>query len=167
MADTDRTQHDGKAQLFDQLGRIRAGMLGVVGAGQHLQPMTPYVERDTGLIWFITSRQTDLVRAVGTGSTAHFAFIGKDDDYYACMAGPLEQVEDEAKLDEIWSAVAAAWFEDGREDHDVALLRFTLRDASVWSSSDNPIRFAFEIAKANMTDQMPDVCAHRVLRWAA
>lgn len=165
MADVDRTNEDAKGQLFDQLDKVKAGMLGVEGSGQHLQPMTPYEDRDAGVIWFLTSRDTDLARAVGIGATGHFSFIGRNDDYYASMRGPLEQVEDEAKIDEIWNAVAAAWFPRGREDHEVTLLRFTLDDASVWSTSDNPITFGFEIARANMTEDRPNLGAHRVIEW--
>ncbi|KAA9010445.1 pyridoxamine 5'-phosphate oxidase family protein [Histidinibacterium aquaticum] len=165
MADVDRTTEDAKAQMFDQLSEVKAGMLGVPGSGQHMQPMTPYFDRDEGVIWFITSRDTDLVQAVGLGATAHFTFIGKNDDYYACMRGQMEQVEDDAKIDEIWNAVAAAWFEEGREDHEVTLLKFALRDASVWSTPRNPITFGFEIARANMTEDTPHMGAHRVLEW--
>lgn len=167
MADTDRTDTDAKAQLFDQLGQVKAGMLGVEGSGQHLQPMTPHVERDTGIIWFLTSRDTDLVKATGMGATAHFTFIGKDHDYYACMSGALSQEEDEDKIDEIWSAVAAAWFDGGREDHAVTLLKFTLREAAIWSSSSNPLKFAFEIARANVSEDTPDLGTHKIVRWAA
>lgn len=142
-------------------------MLGVIGSGQHLQPMSPYPDRDAGIVWFITSRQTDLARAVGLGATAHFAFTGKNDDYYACMRGPIAQVEDEAKIDEIWNAVAAAWFEEGREDHDVCLLRLTLSDASVWATSNNPITFGFEIARANMSHDRAHLGAHRTIEWRA
>lgn len=166
MADTERTESDAKNQLFDQMQKVKAGMLGVDGSGQHMQPMHPYPDRDTGEIWFITSRDTDLFKTVsGKNAHGHFTVVGKGDDYYACMGGPIEVVEDSDKIDEIWNAVAAAWFEEGREDHDVGLLRLGLKDASVWATSDNPITFGFQIAKANASHDTPNLGAHRTLSW--
>ncbi|SDX13301.1 pyridoxamine 5'-phosphate oxidase family protein [Litoreibacter albidus] len=167
MADTDRTETDARGQLFDQLDDIRAGMLGVEGSGQHMQPMTHYFDRDTGELWFITSTDTDLVRAVGQGSTAHFCVQSTSQDYYACLSGPIHQSQDEAKLDEIWTAVAAAFFEDGREDKKICLLHMPLREAAIWSSPGNPLMFGFEVLRANMGDGTADAGTHKVINFAA
>ncbi len=174
MADTQRTADDAKDQLFDQLDKVKAGMLTVDGSGQHPQPMTAYPDRDAGIVWFITSRHTDLAQAAGHpvapggmagASIGTFSFIGKKDDYWASLRGPLDQVDDEAKIDELWNAMAAAWFEHGREDHEVTLLRLTLRDAEVWSSTRNPVVFGFEIAKAQRDGKVPDLGEHVRVSW--
>lgn len=167
MADTDRTETDARGQLFDQLDDVRAGMLGVEGSGQHMQPMTHYFDRDTGELWFITSTDTDLVRAVGQGSTAHFCVQSTSQDYYACLSGPIHQSQDGAKLDEIWTAVAAAFFEDGREDKKICLLHMPLREAAIWSSPGNPLMFGFEVLRANMGDGTADAGTHKVINFAA
>lgn len=167
MADTDRTETDARGQLFDQLDDVRAGMLGVEGSGQHMQPMTHYFDRDTGELWFITSTDTDLVRAVGQGSTAHFCVQSTSQDYYACLSGPIHQSQDEVKLDEIWTAVAAAFFEDGREDVKICLLHMPLREAAIWSSPGNPLMFGFEVLRANMGDGTADAGTHKVINFAA
>lgn len=167
MADTDRTETDARGQLFDQLDTVRAGMLGVEGSGQHMQPMTHYVDRDQGEVWFITSRETDLVRAIGQGNTAHFCVQSTSQDYYACLSGPIRQSRDEAKLDEIWSAVAAAFFEDGRDDSNICLLRMPLREAAIWSSTGNPVVFGLEVLRANMGDSTAQTGTHKVINFAA
>ena len=167
MADTDRTETDARGQLFDQLDDVRAGMLGVEGSGQHMQPMTHYFDRDTGELWFITSRDTDLVRGIGQGNTAHFCVQSTSQDFYACLSGPIRQSQDEAKLDEIWSAVAAAFFEGGREDRDVCLLHMPLREAAIWSSSGNPFAFGIEVLRANMTDGTAKTGTHKVINFAS
>ncbi|MGR3484525.1 MAG: pyridoxamine 5'-phosphate oxidase family protein [Paracoccaceae bacterium] len=166
MADETRAKTDAKQQLFDQLSDVKAGMLGVAGSGQHMQPMAPRPEPEAGLIWFITGRSTDLVQSLAPGgSTAHFTFIGAKDDYWACLKGRLEQVEDEAKLDELWTIMAAGWFEHGREDADVTLIRLTLEDAEVWASTRNPVTFAIEMAKGYRDGQTADLGAHEMLEW--
>ena len=102
-----------KATLFAAMGDTRTGMLGIEGSGQHLQPMTHYPDPEKGEIWFLSSRQTDLVRAIGQGARAHFVFINEDHDLHACMAGAIVQAYDDAKIDEIWSPVAVSNRPDG------------------------------------------------------
>ena len=166
MSSTDRTPDDVKRQLFSQLDDVRAGMLGVDGARQHMQPMTHNVDAENQEIWFITSRKTDLVEEIGTGSTAQYCVIGEDHDYYACLRGPIEQVEDEAKLDELWNAVVAAWFDDGREDSDVTLLRMTLNDGAIWTATDSAVVFGLQIAMANMDrEKKPDLGEHHLIQF--
>ncbi len=56
--------------------------------------------------------------------------------------------------------MVAAWFPEGKDDPELTLLRLEPDDAEVWIANKGPIRFAFEIAKANLTDQEPDLGRH-------
>ncbi|MDF0600332.1 pyridoxamine 5'-phosphate oxidase family protein [Psychromarinibacter sp. C21-152] len=164
MADTDRTRTDATGQLFDELERVHAGMLGVDGSGRHMQPMTHFLDRDARCLRFITASDTDLVAEIGLGAQAQFCVIGKDHDFYACLKGPVTVSEDREKLDELWSSVAEAWFEDGREDTKVTLLEMPVAEAAVWSSTGSTLTFAWEIAKANVADgKTPDVGEHKII----
>jgi general stress protein 26 len=59
--------------------------------------------------------------------------------------------------------MAEAWFEEGRQDPTVALLRVDARNAEYWSSDKPGIVRAFEIAKAIVTKQQPDVGDNRTV----
>jgi len=50
-----------------------------------------------------------------------------------------------------------AWFENGREDPTVALLRVDARSAEFWAIDKPGIVRAFEVAKALVTKTTPDV----------
>lgn len=164
MADTDKTKTDPRGQLFDQLDDLRAGMLGVAGSGQHFQPMAHYLDRESESLWFITSSETDLVEAIGTGAEAEFCITSTAQDYYASVKGPIHISDDETKLDELWNKVAAAWFEGGRENAKVTLVHMPIHEAAVWASTSSAIGFALEIARANLSkDRTPDVGEHKVI----
>lgn len=165
MADLDKSKTNPEEQLFDHLGGLRAGMLGVEGAGQHMQPMSHFLDREGRALWFITSAETDLVRAVGQGATAKFTVTSEDQDYFACLMGTLTQSQDSAKLDELWSPAAAAWFEQGRDDPRVTLLHMPLREAAIWASTGSALKFGLQIAKAQVTGETPDVGEHVVLNF--
>lgn len=147
-----------ECQLWEEIGSIHAGMLGIEGSHMHMQPMAPNVDRKTNTIWFYTKADTDLVRAVGTGAMAHFCVVGKNHDYHACLAGRLEVRKDPAIIEEFWSSVTAAWYEHGKEDPLLTMLALRVEDAEIWASTDSSLKFGWEIAKANLKDdKMPEV----------
>lgn len=152
--------------LFALLRECPAGMLGVDGSAQHMQPMTHFTDDEAIELWFITSISTDLVRAVGQGARAQYCLIDKGQDAYACLAGTLEQVQDDARLDALWSPMVAAWFDKGRDDPKLSLLRLTIAEASLWSSDENALKVGFEIARANLAaEARPDLGDHVVIRF--
>lgn len=166
MSKRDELQNAPRKAVFDVMDDTRVGMLGVEGSGQHMQPMTHFPDRDTGEIWFITSIETDLVRAVGQGARAHYCVVSKDQDFYACLAGTLEQAHNSAKLDDLWSPMVAAWFEGGREDPKVSLLRLVLSDGALWATTESTVKLGIEIARANLSSgHKPDIGDHMEIRF--
>jgi general stress protein 26 len=158
MADLEKTRTHPEQQLWEELEDVRAGMLGVEGAGQHLQPMAPQLDPEGKRIWFFTKQSSDLVQTVGAGKRAHFAIVGEDHDYHACLAGQLMVNKDRERIQTYWNTVVAAWF-NGKDDPELTMLEFQLSDAMVWAwaSSSNPVAFGWEIVKSNLTSGEPDV----------
>ncbi|MBB6508276.1 MULTISPECIES: pyridoxamine 5'-phosphate oxidase family protein [Rhizobium/Agrobacterium group] len=166
MASLTEAREAPERQMWDEINGIHAGMLGIEGAHMHFQPMAPNVDSEANTIWFYTRTDTDLVKALGTASRAHFNVVGKDHDYHACLSGTLEVRKDEAKIDEYWSAVTAAWYEHGKSDPHLTMLAFRVDDAEIWASTDSTLKFGWEIAKANLNDEkMPEVGVNKRLTF--
>ena len=149
---------DLKKEFWDRIEDVQAGMLGMESDGK-LVPMSPNLrkERD-GKIWFIAANGEDLVaQASATPQKARFVVADAKNGLYSNVEGTLTQVNDQAIVDELWNAVAAAWFEDGKQDADIRLLAFEPRLAACWFTNTNPLRFLYEIGKANVTGDEPDV----------
>lgn len=149
MAAKPDTIADAKHQLFTRMTEDRVSMVKTVGTGRHPQPMTHFVDADEGILWFITSSETDLARAVDrlVVATGELTFMACAQDYQASVLGHLEIVFDEAKLDQLWSNEAAAWFEDGRRDATVRLLRFTPDEAMIWASEANSLLVGLKVVR--------------------
>lgn len=148
---------DLKSAFWDRIGDVRAGMLSATGA--RAVPMSPYADRDDNAIWFITAKGTDIAKAAETSAEASFVVADPKSKLYATVDGQVTQVNDSAKLDELWNAVAAAWFKEGRNDDDIRLVRLTPATAEVWAT-DGAASFAYEMVKANLTTQTPDMGDH-------
>lgn len=154
--------HDQKSEFWSRLADIRAGMLHT--DADRVVPLSHYVDVDRNTIWFITAEGTDCHDAAKAGKDVHFVVADAKAKLYARVEGRLSVSDDSDKLNELWSPVAAAWFEDGREDSDVRLVQFTPSHAEVWLT-DGAAGFLYEIAKANVSGGTPDAGEHGVVRF--
>ncbi|MDZ4374193.1 MAG: pyridoxamine 5'-phosphate oxidase family protein [Phenylobacterium sp.] len=151
------------AEVQDRLWKAiedhNTGMLGLTHGKHHFQPMTAFVERDTGTLWFFTKRDSDLARDVAAGADA--AFIFQDRKLHTCMDGRITAVDDRERIDRFWNVHVAAWYPDGKDDPSLTLLRLDVNEAAVWLTEAGPIRYAFEVARANLGGTTPDIGERR------
>jgi general stress protein 26 len=161
---TSETQNDATVKdldkFWDRIDDVRAGMLGTDG-GPRFIPMSHYTDRKANCLWFIAANGTDIVSAAQAGPIrSRYLASSADEGLYANIEGSLSVENDLRKLDELWNAVASAWFQDDERDPDVQLLKMGLTQAEVWSTTTKSLSFLYQIAKANFTDEKPDVGRH-------
>ncbi|CAH0350589.1 pyridoxamine 5'-phosphate oxidase family protein [Sphingobium sp. CECT 9361] len=122
-------EHDIKDRFWKELSDSPFLMVGLDNASGHSIPMTAQLDKDANhAFWFYTSRDNRL--AAGGAAMAQFA--GKDHHLFACISGTLVEETDQAVVDAHWSNEVAAWYEGGREDPNLLMLRFDLGDAEIW-----------------------------------
>lgn len=123
------------ARFWKALRSERTLMLGLAGARDgHMQPMTALLdgERDAGPLWIFSSRQVDLVKALGPGKEAAAHFVAKDHALFATIHGRLTPDDDKAVVDRLWNPFIAAWYPGGKSSPDLRLLRFDPGHAQIW-----------------------------------
>lgn len=111
----------------------RTLMLGFAGEG-HAQPMTAQIEGDEGgPIWIFSSKDVDLVKAIGeNGRHGAAQFSSKGHDLFASIEGELSLSHDRAMIERLWNPFVAAWYEGGKEDPKLQLIRFDAGNAQIW-----------------------------------
>ncbi|WP_238367063.1 pyridoxamine 5'-phosphate oxidase family protein [Mesobacterium pallidum] len=151
---------DLKSEFWNRIDKAQAGMLEAGGA--EMTPMSHFADKDEGVLYFITAEGTDVERACHGSAQATHVVADSKAHLYARVEGTLTQEKNESKLDELWSPVAGAWFDKGRDDPKVRLIKFTPKTAEIWAT-DGAAGFMYEIAKANLTDETPDVGDHGLI----
>ena len=121
-------------KLWKALKSDRTVMLSLSGAEDEMgQPMTALLEKEErGPLWIFTAKDTDLAQALGAGHDARLQFAAKGHDLFAAMEGRLTPDNDRAVIDRLWNPFVAAWFEGGKDDPKLLLLRFDPQRAQVW-----------------------------------
>lgn len=101
---------------------------------QDARPMTAQLEgkEDSGPIWFFASADTEVVHEVVGTQESTFTFVSKGFDVWANVVGTIEVSHDRAKVDELWNPYVAAWYEGGKDDPKLRLLRFDPSQAKIW-----------------------------------
>jgi len=123
-----------EAKFWKSLKSDMIVMLGLTDAqGGHFQPMAAQVEQEgRGPIWFFTTKDTDLVRNLGAGGPAAIQYAAKSHDLFASVEGRLAPHNDRATIDRLWNPWAAAWYEEGRNDPKLQLIRFDPGHGEIW-----------------------------------
>lgn len=122
-------------RFWKALRSDRTIMLGLAGAGEgHAQPMTALLDgdEDAGPIWIFSAKNVDLVKALGQGKPVAAQFVARDHGLFATFDGALTPDNDRAVIDRLWNRFVAAWYEGGKSDPQLQLLRLDPGHAQVW-----------------------------------
>lgn len=133
MTTPQQLEHD----LWEGIKSDRTMMLGLDGQEDgHLRPMTAQIEGGTGPIWFFTAVDNGIVQSLGTGTgRASAAFVSKNHELFASIHGSLRLDNDRAVIERLWNPFVAAWYEGGKTDPKLRLLRLDAEHAQVWENS--------------------------------
>ena len=117
-----------------------------------------------GDLWFFTedpSSKTDQVRANAAVNVA----VQADNDYVS-LAGTATVSKDQTMIEGLWTRHAEAWFENGRDDPNVALLHFHADSAEYWKIDSPRAVAAIKYAAAMATGQPPDLGENEAVEFA-
>lgn len=123
------------ATFWRHLRSDRTVMLGLeASAPTALRPMTAQLdgEADQGPIWFFTSTDAAIVQGLNSQDLAIFTFVSKGYDVFATVHGHMTRTTDRATIDRLWNTWVAAWYDGGKDDPKLVLLRFDPASAEIW-----------------------------------
>ncbi len=126
--------HDNPQEIAEKfIAKVKASpyiMLGLEN-GQHSEPMYVRLDDDQPNTLFVFAGKDN--RAAG-GGKGMVQFVGKGHDFFACLAGAVSQDSDRAQIDKLWDNNVEAWFPGGKDDPNLALLRFDVESAELWET---------------------------------
>ncbi|WJG08933.1 pyridoxamine 5'-phosphate oxidase family protein [Aliiglaciecola sp. LCG003] len=104
-------------------------MVALTGRVEHSEPMRAQLDEDANdCFWFYTTK----TNRIAPGGKAMIQFVSKDHKVFACIKGSLSHETDPAIIDKYWSRQVEAWYEDGKKDDSLKMMRFDLVDAEIW-----------------------------------
>ena len=150
------TQDDKLGRLREIVKAVDICMLTTVDerGGLHSRPMSNNrdVEFD-GDLWFFTYGSSHKVDEVNRVSNVNASFADVDNQLYASLSGHAEVVRDRAKIEELWKPQLKAWFPEGVDTPDIALLKVTVERAEYWDGSQSWLTHAASLVSSLLTGE--------------
>ena len=138
--------HDEKlAKLREIVKAVDICMLTTVdeGGDLHSRPMSNNREVEfDGDLWFFTYGSSHKADEVGRVPKVNASFADVKAQLYASVSGHAEIVRDRAKIEELWQPQLKAWFPEGTDTPDIALLKVTAERAEYWDGSQSIVAHA-------------------------
>ena len=150
-------QENGHQEVAKILGDADIAVLTTVNADNQLvsRPLALQSVEFDGLLWFFTqdpSPKADEIRANQQVNVSVHAGGG-----YLSISGTADIVHNRPKIDDLWSAAVEPWFENGKDDPTVALIRVAADTAEYWAPDSPKVATLFKLAKGMVTGERPDV----------
>jgi len=118
---------------------------------EHTRPMSVVDVEENGTLWFYTDIRSIKVEEVATDRKVHltFAHPGKESYMDVCGTGHIET--DRALVKQKWTPVVKAYFPDGADDPNIALLRVQPYSVYYWEAETGKMVQFFKMAVSAVT----------------
>jgi general stress protein 26 len=122
----------------------------------HTRPMATIDVEDNGTLWFYTNIHSIKVEEVENEQEVHLTYAHPGKESYLDVWGSARVVTDRNLIREKWSPVVKAYFPNGADDPNLALLKVTPTDCYYWESETGKMVQFFKMAVAAATGK-PEV----------
>lgn len=118
---------------------------------EHTRPMSAVDVEDNGTLWFYTDIRSIKVDEVTTDRKVHLAFSHPGKESYLDVRGTSSVVTDRGLIKQKWSPVVKAYFPNGAEDPNLALLKVQPYEVYYWESETGKMVQFLKMAVAAVT----------------
>lgn len=123
------------------------------------RPMSAYLERDNNAIYFLTDARRHKDDEIARNPGVNLSFADASAQKYVSLTGTAVVSNDRAKIKELFSTPAKAWW-DSAEDPNIRVLKITPDDAEYWDSPGTVVSYV-KMAAAAVTGTRPDIGENR------
>lgn len=152
------TREGAIAKLAALIKGINIAMLTTVDSSDgtlRSRPMgTQQIEFD-GELWFFTFDDSPKAREVSREHQVNVSYADLGKQLYVSVSGKGDIVHDRAKMEELYTPYLKAWFPDGLDTPNIALLRVNVDKAEYWEETSR-IASYLSMAQAILTGKPND-----------
>jgi general stress protein 26 len=132
------------------------------GRKQAQWPLTANPDKDEGAVYFLVAQSAGKYENLDEFPAVTLGFADPGGSKYVVVNGHAVLSNDRAKIKELWSPFAKAWW-DSADDPDIRLLTVTPDRAEIWDSPNKLVATAVMLGAA-VTGAKPAVGEHGAVR---
>ncbi len=104
-----------------------------------------------GVLWFVTDATSDKAQEIRVKPHVGLSYADRSDNSYVSISGPARLIQDQARLDALWSPAMSIFFPQGKDDPNLALIRVEIERAEYWNGPGTIVGKMFYLAAAAIT----------------
>jgi len=98
------------------------------------RPMSLQETDDEGNLWFISGDTSNKNFEIKEDKRVQLFFMNNGDYQYLSVFGDATIYKDKSTIEDKWSPMAKAWFEDGKDEPNVSIIRVEPKDSYYWDT---------------------------------
>jgi general stress protein 26 len=123
------------------------------------RPMSAYPEREENAIYFLTDARHHKDEEIKNNPDVNLSFADAGSQKYVSVTGSAAVSNDRAKIRELFSTAAKAWW-GSADDPNIRVLKVSPDDAEFWDTPGSVISYV-KMAAAAVTGTRPDIGDNR------
>lgn len=150
---------DDTKRVWDLMEKISFCMLATRdGEDIRSRPMAAYVEPKEHMVYFLTDVHSHKDDEIARQPNVCLAFADSSGQKYVSVSGVASVSNDRAKIKELWSTPAKAWW-DNPDDPSIRVLKINPKDAQYWDSPGTAVAY-IKMAAAAVSGTKPAMGDH-------
>jgi general stress protein 26 len=128
---------EGLQKIAEMIKGIRIAMMNTAAADGAIssRPMALQDVPFYGTLWFLCSIRSEKIDEISADRHITLTFAEPSDSKYIAIKGRGTYNQDKAKIHELWNGWYKAWFPEGQDDPDIAVLRVDVTEADYWEAN--------------------------------
>lgn len=117
------------------------------------RPMATQKADFDGRLWFFCDKDSAKVHEVERDRHVNVSYADPGDKRWVSVSGTAAIVRDKGKIKELWTPAMKAWFPEGPDDPNIALLQVEVQQAEYWDQPSSKMVQLIGLIKATVTGQ--------------
>ncbi|WP_118194530.1 pyridoxamine 5'-phosphate oxidase family protein [Albibacterium indicum] len=138
-------------KIIDQ---VDIGMLGTYpseGKYIHAVPMSRQEVDDRGNIWFLFSSESETHQHIERDPQVSLLYSDPGNYSFLSINGNAEVSQDSERIEKYWNKMVEGWFDRGKEDPRIRVLKVVPQEAHYWDTKSNKLVTFFKVATRAIT----------------
>lgn len=116
------------------------------------RPMHTQQVDDEGTFWFFSDAESEKNFEIKNDSRVQLLYANPDKAEFMSVYGHAMVSHDRAKIDELWSPMAKAWFKNGKDDPSLSVIQVIPDEAYYWDTKHNKMVSLLKILTSIVSD---------------
>lgn len=152
------SREEAMAKVWSLIRDIKVAMMtSWNGHEMHARPMHGHQEEFIGRLYFFTRLGSGKTHEIDQFDKINLAYADTSHNSYVSIAGRGHIRRERDLLEKYWNPHAAAWFPQGLDDPELALIEVEADSAQYWDSTSSSMRYLWEVARAHVTGREPQL----------